>query len=461
MSSPVDPITGGVLGVPPSGAPAGGGPSLAGVLQALAPMLGGRPSAAPQGGPQISRAQIPGLLPAPTVPGTGNSPISAPAAGLNLTAAGITGPGQMQAPTLQRTEWDTKGGRAMALTQNAVQSLMGTANQWRQKRWDQAAAQTEQAFQDQMQYQANMNDALQKGNANGVRYWQKKLQDLQNDPKIGRALKKAHDDPTSPEGVGLQRAYQAAAAQAQQTAALEKTQAEIVHAYAQAQQEQTTAQQRVEQAKRDAAQAAFWQARTTGQIPESPAEAAKRQSQETIQQRHDQARTDAAAGHDQAMRDVAAINANKTQYPKNAATMMKGFSDTLRTLNAQAADLTKQSTVLQNEEDKADKAYKGLHWYNSTHEERLNARNRLGVAQSKLAQLDKKRAGITQKINDTLTQQQDARDQLMLNQAQPQVNVNIPSDNFNDIQPGGEPTGGGGADIDLSREQTKEDQEDQ
>jgi hypothetical protein len=242
---PFDPTAAG--GTPPF-VPQGGS-GLSNVLQMLLGQSGGLPGVAPgisgmnsQGGNNNPFLKGPGILPLiPQVGVPGQQPALAgapPGAGTlpgtlaggpspNLTAAGVTGPSQMQYVPGQQTEWNTSGGRAMALTQNALQSVTQTVNQYRQKQFNQKAAVTEQAFQDQAYYMQQMQDALQKGNGAGVLYWQKKLQDLQNDPKIGKALEKAHSDPSSPEGVGMARAYQTGLAQAEQQLKRDQLAAEV------------------------------------------------------------------------------------------------------------------------------------------------------------------------------------------------------------------------------------------
>ena len=202
----------------PNSQPTPGAQQLAQMFQMMAQ---GRPAEGPVGSPGRVGAQVGGAPPPMVTPGGAPSIPSLP----NMTSMSQSGPA-IKPPTGGGgpTEFATKAGRNMAITQQAISSFGSMVGQYKQKNWNKTASQAEQtwgAYVGLQQAIANTDDPKTK------EMLSKQMQQLMEDPKTMKMFSKAHEDPTSPEGVGIQRAMQMGQAQAAQQLELAKVAQQI------------------------------------------------------------------------------------------------------------------------------------------------------------------------------------------------------------------------------------------
>jgi hypothetical protein len=128
-------------------------------------------------------------------------------------------------------EFRTKAGRDAQVVNNAISSISQFAGQLKQKQWNKKAARAEQAWQSHLSLQQAINAT---DDPKAKQMLQQQLQQMMEDPKIGKIFSKAHEDPTSPEGVGIQRAMSMSQQQAKQKLDIANIQSQIQQRQAEA-----------------------------------------------------------------------------------------------------------------------------------------------------------------------------------------------------------------------------------
>jgi hypothetical protein len=162
----------------------------------------------------------------------------------NATAASqqgpLQGPRNVRPGEVGQTEWSTRSGKNMAITEASVESFRNAFQVGEQKNWDRSAAQAEQLWQSYR----SLNQALEETqDPKAKEAIKKQLDAMMEDPKTQKIMKKAHQDPTSAYGVGLQRAMQQSKQEAKEQAALEEVYSKIQLQQQQAQAERQRAAQ--------------------------------------------------------------------------------------------------------------------------------------------------------------------------------------------------------------------------
>ena len=212
------------------------------ILQMFQTLAQARPEGGASGGASPGRvgATVGGAPPPMVTPGGAPSIPTLPnATSLQQTGPAIKPPQQSSGPT----EFQTKAGRNMAITRDAIQSFGSMVGQYKQKNWQKTSAQAEQAWGTYVGLQQMIADAT---DPKTKQVLQQKMQEFMDDPKTMKMFSKAHEDPTSPEGVGIQRAMQMGQAQAAQQMELAKVHQQILESQAKA--AESRAQQQQEEA---------------------------------------------------------------------------------------------------------------------------------------------------------------------------------------------------------------------
>lgn len=203
-------------------------------------MTGGNtmgPPQQPQGGGIVSPGQVGQLPQAATPPFRGQGPNLPQIPQLpNLTAGGVQGPkGMPIGAQPMQTEFQTRAGRNAAVVTSAINSLAQFAGQRKQEQWQKKSAQAEQAWGSYMALNQAISDAQDPKQKQAL---QQQLQQMTQDKNFAKIFDKAHQDPTSAEGVGLQRAMKASKEDAMQKMQLAQLQAQIQEHQAKAAQAQ-------------------------------------------------------------------------------------------------------------------------------------------------------------------------------------------------------------------------------
>jgi len=312
--------------------------------------LGVQGASGPQ---QVSPAivgQLPGQSPTmpqlPGMPGQSSQP--------NMTSLSTTGPRPpMQSPmTGGPYEFQTRAGMRAAVTTNAINSLAGFAGQLKQKAWQKQASQAEQLWSSYNALTQAASDAQDPKQKQAI---QQQIQAM-FDPatpegkKNSKLLEKAHSDPTSAAGVGLQRAMQMSKQEAMQQAQLEEQLQKIQTQRAQQAAEQARAQQEAAHAKLYQTQAA-----KEGQV--TPALAAKQQGASNRIKMQMQQRANAVQTQAKTAISVARIRADALTKSASIRTPQQNkvadsFSKEYDSLAKQYKNLASQAKDIQGSLDK-------------------------------------------------------------------------------------------------------------
>jgi DNA repair exonuclease SbcCD ATPase subunit len=262
----------------------------------------------------------------------------------NATAASqqgpLQGPRNVRPGEVGQTEWSTRSGKNMAITEASVESFRNAFQVGEQKNWNRSAAQAEQLWQSYR----SLNQALEETqDPKAKEAIKKQLDAMMEDPKTQKIMKKAHQDPTSAYGVGLQRAMQQSKQEAKEQAALEEVYSKIQLQQQQAQAEKQRAAQEASTAHLRDVQAA-----QSGQI--TPKVGAELQNKKDIVQMQVDQQKDHWAKWAQAESDrtKAMIQMNNARIKAMKDT--KGQDKAIKYFQTQATELGKQLTDLDKQQ---------------------------------------------------------------------------------------------------------------
>ena len=310
----------------------------------------------------------------------------------NMTASAQQGPLQAPSPVragdVGKTEWDTKGGRAMAITQASIESFSNAFKTGEQKNWQKKSAQAEQAWQSYRGLQQALAEAQDPKAKEAI---QKQLDAMMQDKNVQKIMKKAHQDPTSAEGVGLQRAMAQSKQEAKEQQALEEMQSKI-----HMQQEQAKAEQARAQQEQATANLRNVQALQEGQV--TPKVVAEEQTKKDVQEAKNKETQDrmnkwaeVENKRTQVMRDVGMARV-QAQLKK-----AKGNSDMVKYFKVQADSLNKQL-------DQVDKQVKDVQ--DNIGKTSFFRRGHLDTLNKKLPALSMRRQAIEKQLGDLQQQMQ-------------------------------------------------------
>jgi hypothetical protein len=361
---------------------------------------------APLGGLH-SAAQPPSAMPGaaspmeiPTVSGPPGSPGATPP---NMTASAMQGPLQGPAPSkasnIGQTEWQTKGGRAQAITEAAVESFSNAFKTGEQKQWQRRSSQAEQTWQSYRGLQQALAEAQDPKAKQAI---QQQLDAMMEDKNVQKIMKKAHQDPTSAEGVGLQRAMAQSKQEAKEQAELEEMHQKMVLQAEQAKAEQARAEQEKAHADLYTKQAA-----QEGQV--TPRVAAEEQTRKDIATGQEKSRKEVVDAQIQQQKDKmktwADVENKRTEMMRQ--TRLAAINKKLKTAkgNTEMVKYFKvESDNLNKQLDQVDKQVKGVQ--DSINKTSWIRRGHLDTLNKQLPALSMQRAKIEKQLADLQSQMQ-------------------------------------------------------
>lgn len=183
-----------------------------------------------------------------TAPQGGQAPRIPQLPQVNSTAANFQGPSAPLPISGGPVEFSTKGGRDAAIIKGSVDNILGTLHQYKVDQFQKQAAEAEQIWGNYL----SLNSAAEnEQDPQKKQQLQQLAQQMIQDKKVAKVLEKAHKDPMSGPGVGLQRAIQGSSQRAMAQAQLEHVYAQMAAEQQRAQQEFATANLRNVQASQE------------------------------------------------------------------------------------------------------------------------------------------------------------------------------------------------------------------